>query len=285
MPVSWKIDWVTFTKNKWEVETHPIDNRASALAWANIACQEIGLWLPELKATGGDRFYPWKWTCALSGARVSVPVDPGVQGIMIAFSGSSLGKREGTISLIATAIDHGWRTTRVDIAIDFIEENLSVSDIHQEFLLNAEKNSRTTQWIEGRGGNTFYIGSRQSNRFARVYDKGAEQKIAHLWTRVELEYKGGVAFSVGERLQNNSEEVLADISSFFRVTNPTLSARIDELANGATGSIKLSPRTASKRELWFHGQVTAATRAWASEDYDAARSWLSSMLYMLDNGI
>lgn len=285
MAVSWKIDWLTFTKNKWDVEVSVIDNRASALAWASIAAQEVGLWMTEFKGVGGQRFYPWVFECQLSRIRVSVPADPGVQGIMIVFPGKVLAQRAGTMNIIATALDHGWRCTRIDIAIDFMEDGLTVDDVHREFLSNAHKNSRTTGWIEGRGGNTFYLGSRQSNRFARVYDKGKEQGLAHEWTRIEVEYKGGVAQSVAERVQANSGQVLADVSSFFAKCNPLVSSRIDRLAGVPASAIELPPKPLSDRENWFRGQVTQALRNWAGEDYDSARSWLSSMLWQLDNGI
>lgn len=285
MPITYKIDWLTLTKNRWDVETHPIDNTASALAWANIACNEVGVWLPELKKRQGKRFYPWSWECMLSGALVSVPVDVGVQGIMIAFPGKTLGKNEGTVNLLSHAYDHGWHATRIDIAYDFIECWPTVDEVHEEFLRNEGKNSRTTQWIKSKGGNTFYLGSRHSNRMARVYDKGKEQRLAHQWTRVEVEYKGGLAGIVGQKMQNATAEVHADIASFFRNTNPGLSNTLDGHFGSGGAAIRLPPRPQSKREIWFDGQVTSALMAWASDDYDEAKAWVSQMLWRLENGV
>lgn len=283
--ITWKVDWLTLTKNKWDVETDEIDNSASALAWASIAAQEVGLWLTEYRRAVGSRFYPWAFECALSGIKVHVPRDPGVQGIMIVFSGKVLSGNVNPMNIIATALDHGWKVTRVDVAVDFVEEGFSVEDIHSEYLLNSSKDDRTIGWIKSRNGDTFTIGSRQSERFARVYDKGKEQKVGHSWVRVEVEYKGRASMVCGETLVSNSGSVLGDIAAFFARSNPMVSSAIGGLAKEHITKLKLPMRVSGDRERWFYGQVSSALSKWAESDYDRAREWLTAMLWRLDQGI
>lgn len=284
MSITYKIDWMTFTKNKWEIETAGIDNRASALAWANIAMQEIGLWIPELKSRGGGRFYPWVWEDVLTGAQISVPIDPSVQGIMIVFSGSTLSDPRWAHRILSTALDHGWKTTRFDVAIDLMEESYTAKTAHDEWLWNDEKKNVTTQWIQGKTGNSFYLGSRQSNRYARVYDKGRQQNTPHQWTRFEVEYKGGLAMVAGEKFASSPLNVLGDISDYYKAGLPILSALVAGLSSEPGTKFKLPMRVQGDRERWFNTQVAQALRTWADEDYDNARAWLTGMMLILDGG-
>lgn len=285
MPVTWKIDWLTFSKNRWEVETAEIDNSASALAWASIAAQEIGLWITEYRRTRGTPFYPWAFECMLSGIKVFVPKDVGVQGIMIQFSGKVLSGKINPANIIHAALDHKWHVTRIDVAVDFMEAGLTVEDVHEEFLLNSRRENRTIGWIESRSGNTFTIGSRQSERYARIYDKGKEQKLDHVWTRVELEYKGRAALLASECISRGDAGALHDMAAFFQESNPKLASAIAGLTTEPGTKFKLPGRPPSDRALWFSTQVAAALRAWASEDYDNARAWLTDQLWTLDEGI
>lgn len=285
MPVTWKVDWLTFSKNRWEVETAEIDNSASALAWASIAAQEVGLWITEFRRTRGTPFYPWAFECMLSGIKVFVPKDVGVQGVMIQFSGRVLSGNVNAANIISAAVDHNWHVTRIDVAVDFMEVGLTVEDVHDEFLRNSRKENRTIGWIESRSGNTFTIGSRQSERYARIYDKGKEQKLDHEWTRVELEYKGRAAQVAAECVCSRNGGALHDMAAFFEKNNPTLAAAISGLTSEPGSKFKLPGRPPSDRALWFSTQVSSALRAWASDDYDEARAWLTSQLLVLDEGI
>lgn len=87
----------------------------------------------------------------------------------------------------------GARCSRIDLAFDV--DSRSVLDLAHAavragaFVSPANRNSWRT--VEGGdGGLTVYLGSRQSERFLRIYDKAAQQKTGGEWTRFELEVKG-----------------------------------------------------------------------------------------------
>lgn len=84
-----------------------------------------------------------------------------------------------------------WRCTRIDLAFDTL--GFSVSDFERAYHEgNVETVARSWQSVQGSdGGHTFYLGSRQSQAFARVYHKmdGSSFGENVPFTRVELELK------------------------------------------------------------------------------------------------
>lgn len=90
--------------------------------------------------------------------------------------------------------------SRMDIAIDLKYKNYDPSDVISAWNDGMIKtHAREINQVIGydketaRTGNTVYIGSRTSETYLRVYDKGLEQKSDALWTRIELELKKGKA--------------------------------------------------------------------------------------------
>lgn len=125
---------------------------------------------------------------------------------------------------------YSFRLSRIDIAIDFINENFSVNTIYNQLSkgnqiiknVSGRKNSSSlTAYCKNNIVSTFYIGSKSKNIKAllRVYDKKKEQEEnfgfryheavqSHNWTRFEAVYKGNYAHTLSERLfkiQNDSE--------------------------------------------------------------------------------
>jgi len=86
---------------------------------------------------------------------------------------------------LARFLGNPWNITRVDVAIDYPADLAGVIISHDTLL----KSSRITG-ADGRL-ETMYLGSRQSGRFIRVYDKAREQKIDGTWWRVEAEHRCG----------------------------------------------------------------------------------------------
>jgi len=77
---------------------------------------------------------------------------------------------------------HDAHITRLDVALDIYGLDLSTYQIHDE------KSRKKSYYMNGVNRlETAYIGSRNSDRLIRVYDKGLEQKIGSdaLWWRVE----------------------------------------------------------------------------------------------------
>lgn len=106
-------------------------------------------------------------------------------------------------TLVCKVLHAGGRVTRLDLAKDLTGENVPLDKIYQA-LERGEYSGTARKFAQIHslgGGNTIYVGSRQSEKFVRIYDKAAESKLSgQLWTRFEVETKGMVARSVAVAL-------------------------------------------------------------------------------------
>lgn len=91
--------------------------------------------------------------------------------------------------------------TRLDFAVDLLDKGAAVTDAYYAWECNQlmttsqamtliTGQSRTLETGLKGSGDTLYIGSRQSERFVRIYDKAAQSKIEADWIRIEIELKG-----------------------------------------------------------------------------------------------
>jgi len=104
----------------------------------------------------------------------------------------------------------GGRTSRVDLAFDIKNGQLACGDFEIARLKPYKGKGRTPKFVKlvsGDGSWTTYVGSRQSEKFLRIYDKAKEQgNYVEDYIRVELETKGETAHAVGwqfSRLDKN----------------------------------------------------------------------------------
>lgn len=89
--------------------------------------------------------------------------------------------------------ENGGRVTRLDLAIDVKDEAVDLIALAQcPRVKEAPGSARKWSQVQGSdGGQTVYIGSRQSEKFLRIYDKRIESgQLDRAWTRFELEIKG-----------------------------------------------------------------------------------------------
>lgn len=96
---------------------------------------------------------------------------------------------------------HGGKITRVDFAIDIFDAEAFAPDVFYAWECDqlATPSKSVNLFLNGKKGTdgaTVYIGSRQSERMVRVYDKGSQQGTKLDWTRVEVELKGARAEQV-----------------------------------------------------------------------------------------
>lgn len=91
------------------------------------------------------------------------------------------------------------RVSRADVKIDFRGE-----DIFSRIVKYAKKTKKEFglqshlegDWLDGKRGRTFYLGSRKSTHYCRIYEKGHEMRQKNVnpdapldWVRVEFEVK------------------------------------------------------------------------------------------------
>lgn len=133
-------------------------------------------------------------------------------GIHIAYSGKTLNTyRDNDVNVIDVLRWHLSRhatCSRIDLAFDIRDSAMKISELY-EFLKTgmAVTTAKTYQLIIGNdGGCTLYLGSRQSEAFLRIYDKGIESGEGGNWLRVELELKSSKAQFAAYTMSNAPDE-------------------------------------------------------------------------------
>lgn len=186
------------------------------------------------------------------------------------FSSSGISQQ----TLLAEAVQSRGRITRLDLACDTQELPISLDAIYQALERGeCSGTARSFSQIHSlNGGNTIYVGSRQSEKFVRIYDKAAQQKISNEhWKRLELETKGMVARAIASVLVQAEQwsaifrtaiTAMVDIPSSrdFRALLPSDDAKI--------GIPKLEKKT--DREKWIDTQVTPAVVQHFQDNRDSA---------------
>lgn len=126
--------------------------------------------------------------------------------------------------LLKSAISLEGKVTRLDLAIDAHNENIRIKSIYDGSSVQGFRGTaKRVNLITGNdGGITMYIGSRDSDKFARLYDKGIQTKTDENWKRLEVELKGDVAKQFARVVAMNEDKSIASFvwgiaSSMFNV--------------------------------------------------------------------
>lgn len=188
------LDWLAFSVRDLE-----LDRLAELVSAVFHPGQRVGL--DGWEDAGGAR--TWRSAYQYLGAKLytgNVGVPEGSELHGVGFSGEvcqKLGDAE-LLALIDRIVAWGGRVkcSRIDLALDHVpftplmaREALERGQV----VCRAARNERgqvAHDWFQNRDGSTgMYIGSRQSDRFMRIYDR-------HGFTRMELEVKGDQASAV-----------------------------------------------------------------------------------------
>jgi DNA relaxase NicK len=175
-----------------------------------------------------------------------------------------------------TASEH---CSRLDLTVDVhldTEVPALASDCYETLFHVPPRNGRPqrrTLISNSDGGSTLYFGSRVSDRFARLYDKGIEQQTsaAGKWWRFELEIKGKAsAPSAADLLsaESHSRHCFDTVADFFKerslitipgwngtvvrheCRNPTTDARrLHWLASQVRGTVLELTRSVGRRRV------------------------------------
>ncbi len=118
----------------------------------------------------------------------------------------------------------GMRATRFDWAIDDYARGLSLEDVHKSYREGAFARVRKMQlWEHCAAGSTpvltgFTCGSRQSDKYIRIYDKMIESKGTTNCIRFEVEFKGGMAARIFREFSTApTVEVAFDLAAKYAV--------------------------------------------------------------------
>lgn len=147
-------------------------------------------------------------------ARIQWNVNRPEMGVHIQYSGKCLNVYHinGTAKQRVNRfhIARGDKCTRLDLALDVHNSNLNVRSLYAQ-LKRGTADTRFKTWniIDGPTGTTLYLGSRQSEQFIRIYDKGMEQQTGENWKRIEMELKGDRAKMFAQEIAKYTDEQTA----------------------------------------------------------------------------
>jgi len=148
----------------------------------------------------------------------------------------------------------GGRVTRLDLATDLYDTPVDYHNLYEQLDAgNARTAARDWRLVQSRTGATVYVGSRHSERFLRLYDKGKKDLNGkRLWARAELEIKGTTARGVAKWLiLHGLESGMGVIGAFIDFNTVTWSYWMQQEAPVVISSTQ----TRSDTTAWLLGAV------------------------------
>jgi DNA relaxase NicK len=198
------------------------------------------------------------------GSIIYTSVSNSRMGVHVIVPGSALSQmREsgtGGLALLQKVVNAKGKITRLDLAKDAQDEKFELMQFAQTveagmFSGTAQKASSVRS---SDGGLTVYIGSRQSERFIRVYDKGVESGQLGDWVRLEMETKGEVSNIIARALAAGTVDLNSVIcSGVMRMCKTDLECWIKILASDADWAAPKVEKH-SDTEAWINRQVGQA---------------------------
>lgn len=184
-----RIDWLSVTLKDWKENLYP------------DGLSEI--WVPESPKNSYDlarRFSDGRLELSHSTRHE--------MGIHIMFTGDAMDNVAkcgySHLELLRWYFDKGAAIRRLDVALDAWGSGIDLIELHNIFDAGAAttkvKKGNLVQGSGEQSGTTVYIGSRQSEAFARFYDKAAEQNVIGDWLRFEVQFSDSKAITAANTL-------------------------------------------------------------------------------------
>lgn len=243
------IDWLSFT-------LHP-DKESTPHVLQTIAGS--GIMEPDKVRFGYERAARTEEGCIV----LTAPSRPSM-GVHVIVSGSALLRlRERGVDglhLIREVLHDEGKVSRLDLAKDAKDETFGIMHFEKlaaegQFEGTAHKAASVRS---SDGGCTVYIGSRQSERFLRVYDKGIESKQGGDWIRAELELKGDTAHLVAQALLDQTGGVNDVFCAMARRMCDMQYEGWQDLLNAEGEFTTPKIEKQADREAWIEKQVADA---------------------------
>lgn len=244
MKLSYRIDWLTFTDPALLPMSHILD-----YDWTS----------PSDKAIMPLRGYNTALDMRIG--RVDWYAGRPEQRRLWTFSGGDMTSLENIgfqqAALVAAVCDvHDMHASRLDFAVDVREGQADPTHIEAAWhagKLDTHARKMTviqaTRRGQGTTGKTVYIGSRQSQAFLRVYDKGAEQGTTEDWTRIELEMKHPLSTKVLKTMNQKGIMPIGTAAIRRFVDAPTVPWYSDALAGAGEADLRVG-RKQTDWEKW-----------------------------------
>lgn len=249
MSFSVALDWLSFTLKGNSDENKSVLSKIAPLNSRSPIAPRFGYEYGHTYSTGVSTYF--SPNRAEMGLHVVVP---GSSLRMLEQSGVS------TRQLLSLVVAAYGKVTRLDLAKDAINEGIRLEDISRI----AMRGTRTghaksiSEITSSSGGRTIYVGSRSSDRFARLYDKAAQQGLDEDWKRMEIECKGDVAKTLARVLAEPHIDWNATIGGMMSRMMNVDEESYQRWIDGASvdGLPKIEKQT--DRETWLLEQVFPA---------------------------
>lgn len=188
-------------------------------------------------------------------------------GYHVIFAGSALRNLfEQTsiqpIALLRACVDAGLRISRLDLAKDLTGQEIDGQAVYQSLKSGiGGGTARNISRIENaQGGQTIYVGSRQSERFVRLYDKAQETgDTSKQWWRLEVETKGETARIIASALVAGTRPDTVFDGVFYKMVGERGHEQLDYFRSKTEISWSI-PKVEKQtdREKWIAEQVISA---------------------------
>lgn len=271
------IDWLTFS-GKYALNPVLGDEPSlkQALAVAERAYSAVFDGSVTWSKGKSKPFYAWSFHDQQTDMRVWVSLDGQRQGWVAELSGETC-KHVSDWGRVATGLVlMGARGTRVDVAFDQFNSDETVEDLIEEYAAHhGHKKNQAWSHIHSKRGSTLYIGSRQSEQFVRIYDKGRQMGLDVPWKRAEIEFKGEFARTRWLDILENPLLAARNILEKMALPSSRLAAGLDHLATGGEVLRAYRPQTVDKTFGWLMSQVLSAFTGLVERDETAAALFMT----------
>jgi hypothetical protein len=168
------------------------------------------------RAIGGGLGYDIKFVHNTLGIEMLVSSTRRDMGVLYRVSGESMDKLRkhfecGSRDALVEAGLWNFKPTRIDVAMTHLMGETWLHDLIVKVSVDptafGAKKAKAIQDVHTVGGETLYIGSRQSALFCRIYDDNAMHGTELGTVRLEVEFKGEAAVSVRDAIGQFDDDI------------------------------------------------------------------------------
>jgi len=253
------IDWVTYS-GKYSAQAIPdsLKTAHSAVMMAQLILKgDLGIFGVNLDKPSSSPFYLYCFTDDKNTLKVSLS-DNLTQGYKVELLGKFFqGQTISDSDLVKKLVRPHISITRFDFAVDLYNSGIVVSDVFDDIRPSRDVvNQRQVSIINGVTGDTLSVGSRSSQFYLRLYDKGAEQNTALDWLRIELEIKHDASKQMVLVLDLIQRSACAKMLDMLDGHSSLITETLFQIAKGAEKMTGKKRAVKSNTELWFEKTVS-----------------------------
>lgn len=269
MKFAYKIDWLSMTRKVNGGGQPILTDLSELIQMMHDLAHDLGLHNEDFEIKPSNRFYD----VSMHFPRVHITMSGSFaiekQGFLVVATGRSFSDNEETVLWLEQAIADRWKPTRIDLALDVFDSGISVEDVMLSYeFVHSLNRQKKTQFIRSGNGNTFYVGSRHSEKMLRVYDKAGEQHIEADWVRYEMELKGEAAVQVVPHILAQFRRTAMLIVGMLSIPESNVGTLLENFAQGEAIKLTNAPSTKEGREKWLMETVASALAKLKLDDND-----------------